>query len=219
MRHKSKITEKGHNKGRIPVTKGTRLYTDTLTPDEVLALVDACNCGASGLRDRCLIVFLYRTGLRISEALGLRVHDIDLERKTVRVRGTKTRTSDRIVGLDDMAAAHLIDWLDIRHRKVGQPKTQGYVFCCISKHERGRPVKSPQVRQKLYMLREKAGISKRVHPHGLRHSFASEMADEGADLRVIQNALGHSNVAVTSLYISHLNPKAVIDYMSNRRAA
>jgi site-specific recombinase XerD len=58
-----------------------------------MALVDACNCGASGLRDRALIVTLYRTGLRISEALGLRIHDVDLERHTLRVRGTKTRTS------------------------------------------------------------------------------------------------------------------------------
>jgi site-specific recombinase XerD len=167
-----------------------------------------------GLRDRALIVTLWRTGLRISEALGLRLHDVDLERGTLRVRGTKTRTSDRTVGIDRMTAAHLRDWLDVR-AEIGIPPV-GHIFCCISRHERGNPVKPAQTRQKLHRLGEKANLSKRVHPHGLRHTFASELADEGVDIRIVSRALGHSNVAITSRYIDHLNPTAVLSVMGAR---
>jgi integrase len=218
MRHRSKITKKGYRKGEPSKNRGKRFYADTYTRAEVMAIVDACNCGASGLRDRALIVTLWRTGLRVSEALGLRIHDIDFERGQIRVRGTKTRTSDRTVGLDDLTRAHLRDWLDVRDT-LGIPKISGHVFCCISRHERGNPVKPAQTRQKLHRLAEKAQIAKRVHPHGLRHTFASELADEGVDLRIVSRALGHSNVAITDRYINHLNPTAVIDYMAKRRAA
>jgi site-specific recombinase XerD len=217
-RFKSRITQAGHRKGEPSKNRGKRFYADTYTRAEVMALVDACNCGASGLRDRALIVTLYRTGLRVSEALGLRLHDIDLERHTLRVRGTKTRTSDRTVGIDQLTANHLRDWLDVRST-LGIPKTSGHIFCCISRHERGNPVQPAQIRQKLHRLAEKAAISKRVHPHGLRHTFASELADEAVDIRIVSRALGHSNIAITDRYISHLNPTAVIDYMANREAA
>jgi site-specific recombinase XerD len=218
MRYRSSITRAGYRKGQPSKNKGRRFYADTLTPDEVFALVDGCNCGPSGLRDRALIVTLYRTGLRISEALGLRIHDLDFERRTIRVRGTKTRTSDRSVGMDAMTFNHLRDWLDVRET-LGVPKTSGYVFCCISRHEIGNQVKPAQIRQKLHRLGERAGIAKRVHPHGLRHTFASELADEGVDIRIASKALGHSNIAITDRYISHLNPTAVLNYMQERKVA
>jgi site-specific recombinase XerD len=218
MRHESHITKAGFRKGQPSKNRGKRFFADTYTREEVLALVDANNCGVSGLRDRCLVILLWRTGLRISEALGLRLHDVDLERGTIRVRGTKTRTSDRVVGIDRMTAAHLRDWIDVRST-LGIPQTSGHVFCCISRHERGNPVKPAQIRQKLHRLAEKAAIAKRVHPHGLRHSFASEMADEGVDVRIISRALGHSNIAITDRYINHINPTAVLSYMQQREAA
>lgn len=214
MRHKSDITKKGYRKGVPNKNKGVRFYADTLSRAEVFALVEECNCGASGLRDRALIVTLYRTGLRISEALGLRLHDVDLERGALRVRGTKTRTSDRTVGIDKMTAAHLRDWLDVR-AEIGIPPV-GYVFCCISRHERGNPVKPAQTRQKLHRLAEKAAIPKRVHPHCLRHSFASELASERVDIRLIMRSLGHKNLAVTHTYLNHVAPFEVVDAMAVR---
>ena len=213
-RHRSKITMPGYGKGRPSKNRGVRFYADTLTREEVLALVEGCNCGSSGLRDRALIVTLYRTGLRISEALGLRLHDVDLERGTLRVRGTKTRTSDRTVGIDAMTRNHLRDWLDVRSDLGIAPV--GFVFCCISRHERGHQMKPAQARQKLRRLAEKAELSKRVHPHALRHSFAAELATERVDIRVISQALGHSNIAITDRYVSHLNPTAVLEVMAAR---
>lgn len=215
-RHQSRICSPGYRKGQPNPHKGARFYADTYTREEILAMVDECNCGASGIRDRALIVVLWRTGIRISEALGLRPHDVDFQRGVLRVRGTKTRTSDRTVGMDAMCANHLRDWLDVRHKSVGLAPGTGYVFCCISRHERGNPLKPAQARQKLHLLANKAGIQKRVHPHGLRHTFASELADEGVDIRIVSRALGHSNIQITDRYINHLNPKAVTDYMAGR---
>lgn len=215
MRHKSYITAAGFHKGRENQNKGKRFFADTYTRDEVLALVDACNCGASGLRDRALIILLWRTGLRISEALGLQLHDVDFDRGAIRVRGTKTKTSDRVVGMDQMTRAHLRDWLDVRAGLA--PAESSWIFCCISKHEKGNRLGSAQVRQKLYLLRAKTGIAKRIHPHGFRHSFASDMADEGVDIRIVSRSLGHTNVAITSRYIDHLNPTVVLEVMGARR--
>ncbi len=192
MRHKSRICQKGYRKGQPNPNKGKRFYADTYSREEILALVDGCNCGPSGLRDRALIVLLWRTGLRISEALGLRLHDVNFDKGTIRVRGTKTRTSDRTVGIDAMTAAHVRDWLDVR-QSIGIPPT-GFIFCCISRHERGNPVKPAQTRQKLHRLAEKAGISKRVHPHGWRHTLACDLVR----------------------YIDHLNPTAVLAVMAAR---
>lgn len=214
-RFKSPICEAGYRKGVPNPNRDKRYYADTYTRAEITALLDECNCGKSGIRDRALIVVLWRTGIRVSEALGLRPHDIDFERGILRVRGTKTRTSDRTVGMDAMCANHLRDWLDIRRDKCGLPPV-GYVFCAISRHEVGNQIKPAQTRQKLHRLSAKAGIEKRVHPHGFRHTFAAEMADERQDLRVIQRSLGHSNLATTDRYISHLNPTAVIDVMTGR---
>lgn len=214
-RHISPITKKGYRKGVPSKNRGRRFYADVYTREEVFAMVEANNCGRTGLRDRALIVLLWRTGLRVSEACGLALHDVDLERKTIRVRGTKTKTSDRIVAIDALCFAHLRDWLDVR-ATLAIPAPSSWVFCCVSRHELGNRLKPAQVRQKLRLLAAKAGISKRVHPHGFRHSFASEMADEGHDLRVVQGALGHSNIAITDRYISHLNPTAVLTAMAGR---
>lgn len=213
-RYKSVICTPGYRKGQPNPNKGRRFYPETYTREEFEAMREACNCGASGIRDRALITFLYRTGARVSEALGVRLHDIDFDRQLIRIHGTKTRTADRVVGMHPDLAAHLRDWLDIRQAK-GIPPT-GHVFCCISRHERGNPVKPAQARQKLKLLATKAGISKRVHPHGFRHTFASEMAGERADIRIVSKALGHSNIAITDRYVSHLNPTEVIEYMAGR---
>lgn len=216
-RFKSPICEPGYRKGVPNKHKGDRFPAETYTREEIIAMREQCNCGPSGLRDRALLTFIYRTGARIAEACRLRVHDVDFERRTVHLRGTKTRTADRTVGIDEMTLNHLRDWLDIRHREIGQPATMGYVFCCISRNERGNMVKPTQFRQKMKLLARKAGISKRAHPHGCRHSFATDLYDEGADMRLISKALGHANSVTTTRYVDHVKASAVSDYMAARK--
>lgn len=195
---------------RRPTSPCRRFPVEVLTEDEVRELLRACSPKApTGIRNRALIAFLYRGGLRIGEALALRPKDLDAQIGTVRVLRAKGDRS-RTVGLDPGAFALVERWLDVRsdlgiHRR----KT---VFCTLE----GAPVKDAYVRALFPRLARKAGIEKRVHAHGLRHTHAFELACEGHPLHVIQAQLGHSSLVSTDRYIRHLAPQQVIDAMQSR---
>jgi site-specific recombinase XerD len=198
----------GHNAGQtMPV--------EILTPDEVRALIRAASKRApTGIRNRALIVTMYRGGLRLSEALALMPKDIDTKAGTVRVlrgKGKKART----VGLDPGATAVLDRWLDKR-AKLGLTGRQP-LFCSITKGAPfGRPLYPQYVRQALNRLAERAGIEKRVHPHGLRHAHAAELAAEGVPVNVVQRQLGHASLAVTSRYLDHIASADLIETVRAR---
>jgi site-specific recombinase XerD len=194
----------------IPANKGLKLPAEPLTPDEVKALIRVCSKRApTGIRNRALIVVLYRAGLRISEALSLTPKDLNAQAGTIRVlhgKGDKAR----VVGLDAGAWAILQLWLD--RRAVLGISGRLPVFCTLQ----GKLVKPAYVRMLLPRLARRAGIDKRVHAHGLRHTHAFELASEGTALHVIQAQLGHSSVATTDRYIRHLNPAAVVEAIRSR---
>ena len=164
---------------------------------------------ATGIRNRALIVVIYRAGLRISEALALFPKDLDAQASTIRVLHGKGN-HDRVVGLDTGAWAVVQLWLD--RRAAAGINGRAPVFCTL----KGRPVKSAYVRTLLPRLARKAGIDKRCHAHGLRHKHAYELATEGTPIHVIQAQLGHSSVATTDRYVKHLNPAAVVKAMQSR---
>lgn len=211
-RHRSKITQPGYRAGVPNKNKGKTFPAEVLSPEEVFALIEANNCGFSGLRNRAAIVVLWRTGIRVGELCGLRAMDFDFERRTVRVRGTKTKAADRVVAIDRKALYVVRDWLDVR-ADLGLPRHTA-AFCCISRHERGRPLKPTYVRQMLKHLAVKARIDRRVHPHALRHTCASNLVDNGVDIRLVSLQLGHSNSAITARYTDHLNPRRMVDVIS-----
>jgi len=190
--------------------KGKKLPPEVLTADEVRDLIQACSRRApTGIRNRALIVLLYRVQLRISEALTLKPKDLDAKQGTVRImhgKGDKART----VGLDSGAWAILQCWLD--KRKALGITGHSRVICTLQ----GDPLLPSYVRTLCKRLGKKAGIEKRVHPHGLRHTGAFELANEGHPLHVIQQQLGHSSLATTDRYIRHLAPKDVIEAMRSR---
>lgn len=211
-RHKSHITKTGYRKGVPNANKGKKFPVYTLEREEVHALIDANNCGASGLRDRALIGTGWGTGGRVSELLSLHMADIDFETRAVRINGTKTKNAVRTVGLNNYSLAMVRDWWDVR-RDMGIPDTAP-LFCCISENEKGNPVRPAQFRQKLHILARKAEIPKRVHPHALRHTFAVELKRAGVDIRIISKALGHSNIAITHIYLDHIDPSEVVEATS-----
>jgi integrase len=213
-RGRSYITYPGYRVGMKPPNAGKTYPAEVLTRDEVHRLLSACSRrGHAGLRNRALIVLLWRTGLRISEALALEVKDIDLEGGTVRVLHGKNDRA-RTVGIDAGALAILEDWM-ARRRELGVPRGAP-VFCTITRPNIGSPVYSSVVREMLKDLAVKAGIEKRVHPHGFRHTHASELASENMPLNLIQKQLGHKNLAVTAHYIDHLQPEQVIRAIHGR---
>jgi site-specific recombinase XerD len=190
--------------------RGQRFPAEILTAGEVKALLSACSSRApTGVRNRALIATMYRGGLRISEVLALRPKDLDREAGTVRIlngKGGKART----VGFDPAAFGLIERWLDRR----AQLRINGRhrLFCTLD----GKPLDPSYVRHMLPRLAAKAGIEKRVHPHGLRHTHAAELAHEGVPMNVIQAQLGHSNLGTTSRYLAHIAPAEVIRVMQGR---
>jgi site-specific recombinase XerD len=184
---------------------------EVLTELEVIALLKACSTRApTGIRNRALIAVLWRSGLRISEALALELRDVDLELGTLRVRhgkGDKSRT----VGVDEQTAALLARWLDRRRRL--SPGARATVFCTLD----GGRIDPSYVRHLLPRLAAKAGLDRRVHAHGLRHTYAAELARERTPINVIRDALGHTSLAVTDRYLRDVAPMHVIDTIRARR--
>jgi site-specific recombinase XerD len=183
---------------------------EVLTEPEAIALIRACSSRApTGIRNRALIAVLWRSGLRISEALALELRDLDLQAGSLRVRhgkGDKSRT----VGVDEQTAALLARWLDSRRRL--SPGARAPVFCTLA----GGRVDPSYVRHLLPRLARKAGIDRRVHAHGLRHTYASELARERTPINVIRDALGHTSLAVTDRYLRDVAPMHVIDTIRAR---
>jgi integrase/recombinase XerD len=193
--------------GQVPGERapnaGKTYPAEPLTTAEVQLLLGQCSRRApTGIRNRALITLLYRSGLRVSEALALRVSDVNLDRHSIRVLDTKSG-GPQTRGLDSSADDALCRWLD---KRAALGFRSGPLFCTLA----GGPVSDDYVRGLLHRLGRKAGMDKRVHPHGLRHTFAVELEASGTSVTAISKQLGHFSVAVTSRYLDHLTNADVI---------
>jgi len=192
-------------------TASRKLPAELLTPDEVRALIRACSATApTGVRNRALLVVLYRGGLRVGEALALYPKDVDAERGTIRVLHGKG-DRDRLAVIDDGALAVVARWIDQR-RALGI-SSRRRLFCTLA----GGPLQASYVRQLLPRLAGRAGIDKRVHAHGLRHAHAVELVEDGVPVHHIRDQLGHASLAVTDRYLRRIAPGARIDALRGRR--
>lgn len=182
----------GHNAGMT-------FPAEILTKEEIDAILAAASARSStGIRTRALILVLQRAGLRVAEALALRATDVDMEHCTVRVlhgKGDKART----VPLDAGACAAVKDWL-ARRAELGIPR-RAPLFCTLTGSKALYP---QQVRTTLQRLADRAGVDKRVHPHGLRHLFAVTLDRQGVPVTTIQYMLGHASLSITTRYLSGL---------------
>ena len=206
---KSATKRLGSVPGQAPANKGRKFPAEPLTEDEADALIAACSATSrTGIRNRALLTVMYRGGLRIAEALALKVSDVDPVRGTVRIlhgKGNRART----VGLDPGAMAVVLRWADTRR---GAGIRNGTLFCTLA----GGKMSDKYVRALLGRLGAATGIEKRLHPHGLRHTHAVELAAEGVPVNVISRQLGHANSSVTARYLDHVAPATVIDTMRRR---
>jgi site-specific recombinase XerD len=204
------VTRPGYHLGRTPANKGLTYPPEILTPHEAVALLRACSTVApTGLRNGALIAVMYRGGLRLGEALALLSKDIDQERGMLSVLHGKG-DRHRVVGLDPGAMAIVGRWAD--RRMVLGLNGRAPFFCTLD----GAPLKPSYVRTLLPRLASRAGIEKRVHPHGLRHTHAFELMIEGVPVSVIQKQLGHASLATTDRYLRHVAPTDVIVAMQER---
>lgn len=207
-----------------PLFKET-LPAEILTSAEIAAIIGGCSSRSkTGIRNRALLTLLYRSGIRISEALGaparperrfrdcssdavkiqaprpaippLRLADVNLDERTIRVlhgKGNKATTRHYHASADDALAR----WVDTR-KAMGL--RGGPLFCTLD----GGQLHAQYVRGLLGRLSARAGIDKRVHPHGFRHTFAVELRRAGTDIAAISKLLGHSSISVTARYLDHL---------------
>jgi len=161
-----------------------------LSPDEVMRMIDA----APNLRHRTILMTLYSTGMRRSELCHLRPEDIDQERMVVRIRQGKGG-KDREVPLSPKLLAQLQTYY--RSVKV----RNGWLFPSLQNRRPDQPITHKAVWHACREATRRAGISKPVHPHTLRHSFATHLFDNGAELPVIQTLLGHADPRDTMIYL------------------
>jgi integrase/recombinase XerD len=213
-RRRSYITVPGYRAGMRPANYGQKYPAEVLTREELDRLLAVCSRrGPVGLRNRALIVVMWRSGLRIAEALALHRKDVNLEAGTITVLHGKGDRR-RVVGIDPQAVEVIARWIE-RRRALGISPAST-LFCTVSGETKGRQLKDSYVREALKALGLKAGIEKRVHPHGLRHTHAAELAREGVPVHVIRKQLGHSSLATTERYIDHLTPLEVITAIQQR---
>jgi site-specific recombinase XerD len=195
----------GHHAGRRAPNKGRRYPPDPPRTEEIIAVMRCAGAGLHGDRLRGLIVVLWRSGLRIQEALDLNELDLDPRRGSILVRRGKGGRR-REVGMDDWGFQQLQPWLTARRTMPVGP-----LFCVIDGRARGRPWAAPSVRVAFRTRAEQAGVRRRFAPHQLRHAHAIELAREGVPLDVIQRQLGHLNLGVTSIYLQGIDPAEIIE--------
>jgi integrase/recombinase XerD len=187
----------------IDLPRQPRLLPETLTIDEVERLLEA----APDLRGRTLLEILYAAGLRVSEALGLDREDVSLDGGFVRVIGKGDK--ERLVPVGDVALDWLARWLSVERPRLlalghVAPERGGPLFL----GDRGRRMARQQAFGLVKSAARAAGLSDRVSPHTLRHSFATHLLEGGADLRIVQELLGHASISTTQLY-THLTGERV----------
>ena len=180
-----------------------------LTPEEAVRLLEAPDSStALGQRDRALMELLYASGLRVSELVSLDLEQINLETNEIRVWGKGAK--ERMVLMGKPAAAALASYLSQgRPRLLGKKK--GYAL--FLNRDGGR-LTERSIQRILRKYTRVAGIKKRVHPHLLRHTFATHLLDGGADLRVVQELLGHASLVSTQIYTHVTQSRARKVYLS-----
>ena len=163
--------------------------------DEVRRLVEAPDLSTpSGLRDRAVLELLYGAGIRVSELTGLDVDDLDLNDGFVRVLGKGGKERDVPMGRHAQAA--LGAYLTRARPVLAGPRTRGAAFL----NARGGRLTRQSCAALVARYATRAGLARRVSPHDLRHSFATHLLEGGADVRVVQELLGHASVATTQIY-------------------
>jgi integrase/recombinase XerD len=179
----------------LGVPKVERYLPDALSEEEVCRLIGAAG-GKTPLeiRDRAIVELLYASGLRVSELCGARLENLDLDAGFIRVIGKGNK--QRLVPVGSSARRSLARYLAAGRPELVGKKTGGEVFLSV----RGRKLTNQRIWQLLGELARRAGLERDVHPHMLRHSFATHLLQGGADLRVIQEMLGHADIATTQIY-------------------
>ncbi len=199
---------------RIDAPKLGRYLPEVLSVEEVAAILDSVdtNAGWTGLRDRAILEILYGCGLRVSEACGLQISHVYLQDGFVRVVGKGDK--ERLVPLGELAADAFRNYLDARPQ-AAEPAFDDVAFL----NKNGRPLSRVAIFNLVKKQALLAGVRKEISPHTFRHSFATHLIENGADLRIVQEMLGHESILTTEIY-THIDTatwqRAILDHHPRR---
>ena len=191
-------------------SKRDQYLPSVLSVEEVVRLLEAPDLSkADGLRDRALLELLYASGLRVSEVVNLDREQVNFNMNEIQVHRGKG-TKDRMVLIGEPAARALTDYLDYGRPELLGEKSGNALFLGL----RGERLIERMVQKILEKYSRAAGIGRRIHPHILRHTFATHMLDGGANLRVVQELLGHADLSSTQIYTQVSKSQARKVYLS-----
>jgi len=183
----------------LELLKSKRELPAILTVDEVDKMLDQTNTtNKLGLRDRAILEILYASGLRVSELINLKLQDVYFEEGFLRIFGKGSK--ERIVPIGRSALMYLSKYIKEARNLFGKRQTGDYIFL----NKRGLKLTRMAVWNIVKKYCVMAGIKKEIHPHTLRHTFATHLLEGGADIRVIQEMLGHADISTTQIY-THLD--------------
>ena len=179
----------------IDAPKSGLFLPTTLTVEETQQILDAPNeLRSIEMRDKAMLYTLYATGMRISELISLNMHNVDLTRGSVQVIGKGGK--ERLIPLTNDAITMIKKYLTNARDKLSKGKDHNNIF--VSTH--GKQISRHSFWHRIKAYLKKVDVKKEVHPHTLRHAFATHMLNNGADLRSVQLLLGHSDLATTQIY-------------------
>ena len=174
---------------------------DSLDANMVKGMLESVDLNKRlGKRDRAILELFYASGLRLSELCTARLENLDLDEAFIRVTGKGNKT--RVVPVGKIAMDCVQSYLRLERPQLVGPKTSSHIFISV----RGGPLSPDRVRDIVKERAKNAGIETNLYPHLLRHSFATHLLENGADLRVIQEMLGHADISTTQIY-THVDQK------------
>ncbi|TPF78186.1 recombinase XerC [Bifidobacterium sp. UTCIF-3] len=206
----------------VKAPKSASTLPDVLNVDEVTRLLDAAAVGGSTdpvvLRNKALLEFMYATGCRVSEAAGENLDDIDLDEHVARLMGKGSK--QRLVPIGSYACEALTQYLDAARGELERRSSSGVPERrALFLNKRGRRISRQSIWEVVKDAGARAGITRPLHPHTLRHSFATHLIQGGADVRTVQELLGHASVTTTQIY-THVSPEHLLEaYISSHPRA
>ena len=180
----------------VTAPRGVRRLPDALDVDRVTALLDRPVRGGLDIRDRAMFELMYSSGLRLAETVSLNLGDVDIKDTLVQVTGKGSK--QRVVPVGAVACKWVANWLGERPALAAGAETALFVS------RRGTRLAARSVQARLARWARIQGLGRPVHPHMLRHSFASHMLESSGDLRAVQELLGHADISTTQIY-THLD--------------
>ncbi|HOE91038.1 MAG TPA: tyrosine recombinase [Candidatus Cloacimonadota bacterium] len=201
---------------RIPSIKLSRYVPDILSVDEMFHLLDSIEVESDlGIRNRAIIEFMYATGVRVSEMLNIGLGDLMFSQELIKVTGKGNK--QRIIPINDTA----IEWVNYYLKTARLNLKKDGITNIIFLNYNGKPMTRMGFWKVLQKVALEAGIAKKISPHTLRHSFASHLLEAGANLRIVQELLGHASIQTTEIY-THIDLKFIQEehalyHPSNRR--